>query len=359
LSAPCDSNCIELIDDVDLLSIRPTPDSSPIDYFVQTVLVVLEGDDILYLRKTFDGYASFNKDNKKFEPLHDVTLQQTSLASKWIIFAYETNDTVFSLSDLRKVSIDETILDSRIEPDDAAMDVVQGLLPTFIRPFDVGLVRLNKEDISRLCNKDGLLNDMIINAYLHIIASAPASNRIFAVSSYFVSKILRKMIDSIKCSWLSYDIILCPINDNNHWYIIIFNMKEKLIVQLDSLSKHQISRSENLIRLASYLNTQFILKTGNTMDYDGPWKLANPTDEKAFQQTDASSCGIHLLIQTASYVQKKKFAIINDENIQCYRYQIAETILRRAELVSDDSNDSVSVVDQKYLYFMERSFTDT
>jgi hypothetical protein len=208
LIAPCDSNCIELIDDVYHLSIRLTPNFPPIDYFVQKVLVVPEGDDILFLRKTFDGYASFSKDSKRFESLHDVTIQQTSLASKWIIFVYQTNNTVFSLSDLRKVSIDQTILDSRIEPDDAAMDVVQGLLPSFIQPFDVGLVRLNKEDINRLCNKSGFLNDMIINAYLYIIASASESNLIFTVPSYFVSKILRKTIDSISCTWLSYDIIL-------------------------------------------------------------------------------------------------------------------------------------------------------
>jgi hypothetical protein len=342
LSAPCDSNCIELINDVDNLSIRPTLNGPPIDYYAQTVLVVLEGDDILFLRKTFDGYTSSNKDSKRFEVLYDVTLQQTSLASKWIIFVYETNDTVFSLSDLQKVSIDQTILDSRIEPDDAAMDVVQGLLPSFIRPFDVGLIRLIKEDINRLCNKDEYLNDMIINAYLYIIASASTSNRIFAVPSYFVSKILRKTIDNIKCIWLSYDIILLPINENNHWYIVIFDIKEKLIIQLDSLLKHQISRSQNMIRLANYLNTQYILKTGTTMNSDGSWKLASPTDEKTLQQTDASSCGIHLLMQATSYVQKRKFVIINDANVQCYRYQIAETILRRAEPVSDDSGDSVS-----------------
>ena len=94
----------------------------------------------------------------------------------------------------------------------------------------------------------------------------------------------------------------------------------------------------------NYLNTQYILKTGNTMDYDGPWKLAIPTEEQSFQQTDASSCEIHLLMQAASYVQKRKFAIINDESVQFYRYQIAETILRRGEPVSGDSSDSVSIL---------------
>jgi hypothetical protein len=114
-----------------------------------------------------------------------------------------------------------------------------------------------------------------------------------------------------------------------------------------------------MIRLANYLNTQYILKTGNAMNHDGPWKLAIPTDEKTFQQTDASSCGIHLLMQATSYVQKRKFVVINDDNVQFYRYQIAETILRRAEPVSEDSNDSVSIFDKKYLYFMECSFIAT
>ena len=138
---------------------------------------------------------------------------------------YETNDAVFSLSNLPKISIDQALWDSRIEPDGTAIGVVQGLLPSFIGSLDVGPIRLTQVHMDRLCAKNRSLNDPIINAYLYIIASTPASNRIFAVSSYFVSKILNKTIDNIKCIWLFYGIILWSINGDNHWYIIILDIK--------------------------------------------------------------------------------------------------------------------------------------
>ncbi|CAF4112095.1 unnamed protein product [Rotaria sp. Silwood2] len=109
LSAPCSTKCIELIADVDLLAIQPLSSSSTIEYSVQTVLVVLEGDDILFLRKDHNGYSLFNKDSKRFELLRDMPIQQTVLVSKWIVFAYKTDANAFTLTGLRKVFIDQNL----------------------------------------------------------------------------------------------------------------------------------------------------------------------------------------------------------------------------------------------------------
>ncbi|CAF3701638.1 unnamed protein product [Rotaria sp. Silwood1] len=105
------------------------------------------------------------------------------------------------------------------------------------------------------------------------------------------------------------------------------------------MPSHDIPRLDNMTRLGNFLNIQHTLKTGTTIDFDNEWKLYCPNNDKKFQQTDISSCGVHVLIQTLAYIQKKKFVVINNSNVQYYRYQLAENLLRKAEPRFDDSDD--------------------
>ena len=138
-----DSQCAKLIDEVEFLSIRPTQMSSQIEYSIQTAMIVLEDDEVFFLRKTPDGFSYFNKATRQFELLNDFVAAQAGLAAKWIIFIFETDTPVFVLKELRKTSIEQNKLEPAMEPDVWSIKTVQGPLPTFTRSFDVvpGLIQ--------------------------------------------------------------------------------------------------------------------------------------------------------------------------------------------------------------------------
>ncbi len=69
---------------------------------MQTVLILLEEDEIIHLRKNGSKYSSYDKISGPFEALRDLTAQQTELPSSWTVFAYETEADVFNPLRLEK-----------------------------------------------------------------------------------------------------------------------------------------------------------------------------------------------------------------------------------------------------------------
>jgi hypothetical protein len=340
-----DTDCVKLIDDIDSLFIQPSLTYPLFEYNVQTVMIVLEEDQIMYLRKNGSEYSSYNKISGEFEALRDLTTQQTGLASSWTIFVYETEAVVFNLPSLQKIIFDQTNMQSALEPDVFSIGTVQGLLPSFDRPFNVGSIQMEQKTIDLLIQKETDLNDLIINGHLSLtVSAAPTNGRVLALDSLIVSEIVDKRLKRIDNTWLDYDIILCPINQEKHWYLIILDLKKNLILELDSLPTFHIPRSQNINRLLHVLNMQSILRGQGEIPFQQNWKLAIPTEDKQLQQSDIHSCGVHLLVQARAYVNNHKFVHIPDDKILLYRYQIAEDILRKGELVSDDSCSSVSTL---------------
>jgi hypothetical protein len=190
-----DSDCINLIDDIEQLFIRPSPSHPSFEYNVQTVLIVLEEDNIVYLRKTGMGYSSFNETSGDFELLNDVTSEHAGLASRWTIFIYESNDTVFEAPTLDKIHLDQNDLAATIEPEECTIDTVQGLLPSFKGPFKVSDIQIKLEHINTLLNKDGDINDIIIDGHLFITASnASPDHKVLAIPCYLASQIIDKQL---------------------------------------------------------------------------------------------------------------------------------------------------------------------
>ncbi|CAF0914832.1 unnamed protein product [Adineta steineri] len=338
-----DADCVKLIDEVDLLFVQPIDMSLSFEYSIQTAIIVLEEDQVIYLRKNGNNYLSYNKTTNQFEAIIDLTTQQTGLASNWTIFIYKTEAVIFDSLKLETIVLDQSNLQSAPNVDVLCIGVVQGLLPLFPRPFKVSSIQMEQRDINILLNESGNINDLIVNSHLRLIASnAPANNFVLVLDSLLVSNILRKDLKRFDATWFNYDIILCPIQQNNHWYLIILDIKKKLIVEVDTLSTVDIPRTQNLTRLLHVLNIQWLLRHKTAINFEQHWKLATPIIDKKFQQTDAHSCGVHLLIQARAYVNNYKFVHIPQDKIRLYRYQLAEDILRQAELLSDSSDSEVS-----------------
>ncbi|CAF4791551.1 unnamed protein product, partial [Rotaria socialis] len=332
------TDCITLIDDINQLRIRPLDTNLPFDYHLQTVLIVLEEDDIVYLRKTTNGYTSFNKTTGQFVQLRDLSTYQTGLASRWIIFIYQTDENVFYPALMDKITLDQSTLAENMEPDEWTINTVHDLLPTFTDTLKIGSVQLKKDDIKTLLDNDADINDLIINVHLLIIAStAPFHKRVLAVESHTISDIIENKLKNIRTSWLDYDIILCPINQKHHWYLMIIDLEQHLFIQFDSLPAHDIPRRQNLERLIHILNTQYYLKYDTNIDFRTAWALSDPSEDFDLCQNDVHSCGVHLLIQAKAYTNRERHKPIPQDKINLYRHQIAEDILQKAEPKSDDS----------------------
>ena len=330
--------CITLVDDVNRLTIRPTVSHTPIEYNIQTVMLVLEEDSIVYLRKSQNGYTSYNEASNQFELINNVSSEDAGLASKWTIFIYETFDASSNFS-LQTIDLDRTELPSAIEPQHHIIDTVKDLLSLYKKSINVHSITIGSTDIKILLEKNGDINDLIIDAHLSITASNISSTQnVLALPSYIIRQIISKTLKHLPIPWLNYDILLCPINQNHHWYIIIIDIKRKLILELDSLVTHDIPRTQNLNRLLHILTLQYYLKMNKEINFLTDWRLFSFRSYNNMQQTDAHSCGINLLIRTEAYINQKKFVEIKADQVQLYRYQIAETLLRYAKPPSPDSS---------------------
>lgn len=338
-----DANYINLIDEVDALFIEPLNTSSlVVEYNIQTVLIVLEDDQIVYLRKDGNAYLSYNKATNQFEKILNLTTQQTGLSSNWTIFIYETSHTTFDYPQLDKILLDQNSLSSPPEPDVLSIGVVQDLLPKFNRPFKVCSIQMEQHHIEDLRDENKNLNDLVINSHLRLTAStAPGNKRVLALDSLIVSDILRKNLKHVHTTWANYDIILCPIQQSSHWYLLILNLEERLIIEFDTLPTITIPRAQNITRILQILNIQNLFLHQHDIDFEHYWKLAIPTEDKHLQQVDAHSCGVHLLIQAQNYIKNYKFVHIPRDRIRLYRYQLAADILRKAELIPESSGSSV------------------
>ncbi|CAM4985835.1 unnamed protein product [Rotaria socialis] len=254
------TDCITLIDDINQLRIRPLDTNLPFDYHLQTVLIVPEEDDIVYLRKTTNGYTSFNKTTAE-----------------------------------------------KMQPDKLAINAVQDLLPTFTDILKIGLVQL-KNDIKTLLDNDADINDLIINVHLLITAStAPFHKHVLVVESHTVSNIIENKLKYVRTSWLDYDIILCPINQKHDWYLMIIDLERNLFIQFDSLPAHDIPRIQNLERLIHILNTQHYLKHDTNIDFRTAWTLSDPGEDFDLYQNNVHLCGAHLLIQAKAYTNRERY----------------------------------------------------
>ncbi|UJR13059.1 hypothetical protein I4U23_000085 [Adineta vaga] len=346
---------IDLIHNVERLIIKPTFYHYGIEYNQGTVMLVHEEDNIVYLRKSPNGYTSYNESSNQFELLKDVTTVDTDLSSRWSILIYETADMAYKSFKLQNAALDRTHLPVDVEPEDVIIEVINGLLPSYKNGFTVDFIQIKLDDMNVLLEKDGDINDLIIDAYLSITASnAPSDDKVMAVPSYLMRQIIFKKIKGLPKNWLNYDVLLCPINENHHWYIIIIDLKNKLMLQLDSLVTHNLPRLINMDRTLHMLNLQYVLKTQSGIDFTNEWKLITFDNDGSMHQRDSHSCGVRLLVQADAYVKKQQFVNIEEDKLLLYRYKIAETILRRGE--PDSSGSSTTSVSISFFAFVHNTY---
>jgi len=172
------------------------------------------------------------------------------------------------MSPLTRAFIDQKNLQPTNEPEVWCIDTVQGFLPSFKKSFGIGNVIMRENDIEVLLDNDSQLNDLIIDSYLSIIASTTSSNnRVLAVQTYIVSQIIKKRVNRFDKKWLDFDIILCPITQRHHWYLIIVDSKKNLVVEFDSMPSHIQPKRRNINRLLKFFDIQHYFHNKTNVDF--------------------------------------------------------------------------------------------
>ena len=190
-----DTECVELINEVDLLVIEPSLENSKIDYSPTTVFIVLDNNELFYLRKLGNGLSYYNKMVGQFEQLTDITAQQVRLSTSWVVFVYETQTDAFAIPVLKRTTLNHDNCRAAIEPDVWSIETVLGLIPSFKDAFEVGDAIMTTKEINIILNENGDLNDLIIDGYLSMIASIVPSNiRVLAIPVYRISQMIEKRL---------------------------------------------------------------------------------------------------------------------------------------------------------------------
>jgi Ulp1 family protease len=204
-------------------------------------------------------------------------------------------------------------------------------------------VIMTENDIRLLVHQDGDLNDLIIDGYLSLIVSKVTSEKkVLAAQTYVVSQIIQKKLKRFDTTWLHSEIIIRLINQNHHWYLIIIDNKNKLVVEFDSMPDHRIPRRQNIERLLGLFDIQHYFHHKSRLDFTNEWQYTIPTTDLNIKQHDLHSCGVHLLAYANAYIQNQQLPNINTQNVKLHRFHIAENILRSALPIKIDSPDSVS-----------------
>uniref|UniRef100_A0A1I8AG78 ULP_PROTEASE domain-containing protein n=1 Tax=Steinernema glaseri TaxID=37863 RepID=A0A1I8AG78_9BILA len=134
-------------------------------------------------------------------------------------------------------------------------------LPTEVLTTDCS-AQLTRADLATLKDKK-LVNDEIINIYLHMICDRSAANedmlpKVYAYSTFFFPKLTKDGYESVK-RWtrkvdiFSYNQILVPVFLRAHWTLVVIHMDQRIIEYYDSLGG---KNNSGLEKLRQYLATE-------------------------------------------------------------------------------------------------------
>lgn len=137
------------------------------------------------------------------------------------------------------------------------------------------------------------LNDEIVNAYFKLFQ---CHKHVYTFDTYFYKKMCESLAKNIavadcfkflkRIDLSAYQLLLCPINENDHWTLIAVNIPEKTIKFFDSLKNGKRGADEISWFLES-LNCNRAVKSHSKIE----WTIDTPDVP---QQENATDCGVFL-----------------------------------------------------------------
>ena len=159
-------------------------------------------------------------------------------------------------------------------------------------------VRILGTDFRRFqCGKE--FNDSIIDFYYKLIQNRAEKNSatmpsVYAFSTYWWPIVSSQPFDKHIAGWTKkvdlsdFDILLFPINRNNHWSLVVVDQRVKVIEYFDPL-KFQDCGATTVVR--DYLVDERLYYTRNLISKTD-WRII--TFDKFHRQNNSTDCGVYI-----------------------------------------------------------------
>lgn len=194
-----------------------------------------------------------------------------------------------------------------------------------------------QEDNFRSLLPDQWIDDNIINAFASIqVEAARARGRsVILLDSILTNNLLSGILSGGFKRWLAqtqlwtYKCWLCPLLiDNNHWILLVVDVKRKIMIYFDSLHHGPTERVVN--RIFSFVHK--MLEIANDPELVNNWSVYAPVDIP--KQQDGINCGTHVCIRL--YLICNELALDFDHDDTLFARPAISRILCSANIDRED-----------------------
>ena len=179
------------------------------------------------------------------------------------------------------------------------------------------------------------LNDTVINFYMNLLMDRSQSQgypALYAFSTFFYSKLKSGGYRSVR-RWTKAvdlfvkDLLLVPVHLDEHWSLVVTDLREKRIVYLDSMGH---KRPDVLELIFHYLQEES--KARRNVDLNPlEWKLSSMPAEEIPQQGNHSDCGM-FTCKYADYISKGQPMTFSQQHMPLFRQKMVWEILHQTLL---------------------------
>ena len=199
------------------------------------------------------------------------------------------------------------------------------------RAFKMAVTR---EDM-RTLRDSHWLNDTVINFYMNLLMARNQTQgypALYAFNTFFYSKLQSGGYKSVR-SWtkavnlFAKELILVPVHLDQHWSLVVTDLREKSIVYLDSMG---LKRPDVLAQIFQYLQDESIARR-NVALKPLEWKQHSMAAEEIPQQGNGSDCGL-FTCQYAEYISRGQPLTFSQQHMPLFRKKMVWEILHQCLL---------------------------
>jgi Ulp1 protease family, C-terminal catalytic domain len=287
-----------------------------------THFIIITKDERTFIIKPNpdNTYLALNHVTKLYEPLFGCNIHDfIAAAARAIVLCYETEDAIDINSKLATSSLDLSSWTTRADPDSDVLEyALHEQISHIVDPIKIGPYRINTSDITEILSTSHELNDEQLNAHLWVTSTL--ADRILLVDSIAFSKYVTRGFDKLSevldNQWFKHNIVLVPMHHSQHWTLFIIDTVKKTILFFDSLKSLNRSYEQYHAAIFRLLRIHNFYTNRKRIDLS-QWRYI--TDFSAWQQQDATSCGVHCAMFARSYVTETRRPPITNQNVQTNR----------------------------------------
>ena len=229
--------------------------------------------------------------------------------------------------DQRKITGKEAVVVSNVEK-----DVIRNL--NVGNPKDIiseGFITLRRRDYRTLTGTNHL-NDQIINQYLHLVqerSRQPGLQKVYALSTHAYTGLdlnfehnYKKEVDFLEKASVDLedqDLILIPIHKREHWSLVTFKVKEKVLSYHDSILGTR--KTSNALKIIERFLTRYFKSKGIEV------VIKKRVEEKAALQRNSYDCGV-FVCENAEILSRQDVARPRQEDMQNIRNRMIKELIQ-------------------------------